>query len=116
MRGVHLSVWFFHMYREEADRALRKIFQKDFGIFMVLPTYPLPVVESGAFELGVGQFKAEPSQKNQVTAGGCAEPGDVAGVGGNLGFVENDVQRRIVVNPHRCVSSASAISRSSSSG
>ena len=89
--------------------------EKNLSIREMLPTHPLPVVESGAFELGVGQFKAEPSQKNQVTAGGRAKPGDVARIGGNLGFVENDVQGGIVVEPHWRVSSASAISRSSNS-
>ena len=54
----------------------------------------LPVIQSGAFELAIGDMEAErPDQMQRRTCGGT-EPGDVAGILGDLGLHQHDVQRR----------------------
>jgi hypothetical protein len=53
----------------------------------------IPVVEAGAAELGVGDLEAEGFDEMEAGAGGGAEARDVAGVGGNFGVDEDDIER-----------------------
>lgn len=60
----------------------------------VLPAFPidvLPIIHPGAFELLVVELKSKRLNQMQRGAGRGAEAGDVAGVGRNFGFEQNDV-------------------------
>ena len=57
-----------------------------------LDLHGVPVVEAGAAELGVGDLETEGFDEMQAGAGGGAEAGDVAGVGGDFGADEDDVE------------------------
>ena len=60
-------------------------------IFPAVPGELLPVIHAGAFELGIVQFEAEGFDEVEDGLGGGAEAGDVAGVGGDFGFEEDEV-------------------------
>ena len=53
----------------------------------------VPIVEAGPAELGVGDLESEGFDEMELRAGGGAEAGDVAGVGGDFGINEHDVER-----------------------
>ena len=54
----------------------------------------LPVVHAGAFELAVVELEAEGFDEMEGGVGGGAEAGDVAGVGRDFGFEEDDVHEK----------------------
>ena len=55
--------------------------------------YRIPVIQPGAFEVGIGDAKAERFDKVQLAARGRAESGDIAGIGWDLRVYENDAER-----------------------
>ena len=56
----------------------------------------IPVVESRAFEVAVGDLKAERTHQMQSGAGGGAGAGDVAGVLRDLGLKYHDIENLFV--------------------
>src|SRR5436190_11923204 len=58
-----------------------------------MPLDVLPVVHAGPFELGVVEFEAERFDQVQSRFGRGAKAGDVAGVGRDFRFEEDDVHQ-----------------------
>ena len=68
---------------------------------MIFPAHPLPVIKARSLELAVGQLETQLSQKDQMTSNCSTEPGNVPGIGRNLGLVKDNIQWRIFMYPHR---------------
>jgi hypothetical protein len=51
-----------------------------------------PIVHGAAADLAIGKEKTERANQMQLGAGGDAEPGDIAGVGRDLGLQERDAE------------------------
>ena len=59
-----------------------------------------PIVEAGTPQRTVVQAEAEPPDEVQPRLGGSAEPGDVSGVGRDLGLPERDLQHADSCSEH----------------
>jgi hypothetical protein len=51
-----------------------------------------PAIDAGAFERALVEAKAEPADQVERNARGSAEPGNVPGVGRDLGFPEGKME------------------------
>lgn len=60
-------------------------------VFVAMPGDVLPVIHAGAFELTVVELEAEGFDQVKSCAGGGAEAGDIAGVGRDFWFEQDDV-------------------------
>lgn len=56
-----------------------------------MPMKEFPIIHSSTFKLAIIELESQRFDQVQGGAGGCAEAGHIAGIGGNLRFDENDV-------------------------
>ena len=88
------------MDRKTVNRFSSKGFQKGVRVLVIFPADPLPVIKPGTLELAVGQFKTQTPDEDEMAFCRGTQPGDVASVWRNLRFEEDDVEGRILMNPH----------------
>ena len=88
--GLAINFWAAGFDEPEAGIG-RKLCLKRFPVWPAMPFDMLPVVHAGPFELGVVELKAERFDEVQDGFGRGAKAGDVAGVGRDFGFEEDDV-------------------------
>jgi len=77
---------------EEPPAGVREVRQVGLIGRIELQEHLVPVVQARPLEVAVGDGEAERLDENQPAAGDGAQPGHVAGVGGNLGGDEDEVE------------------------
>lgn len=89
---ARLAVRLTRLGGEEEVLPAGSLFKKVVDTVVVGDIHEVPVVQTGALQVAVGDLKAEGPHQMQPRAGGGAGAGDVAGVLGDLGLKKHDVQ------------------------
>ena len=91
-RGLHFAVEFGAAGLDEPELGGgRKFLREGAPVGPAMPLDVLPVIHARAFELGIVELEAEGFDEMERRAGGGAEARDVAGVGRDFGFEQDEV-------------------------